>query len=72
MEKFMDKDLNNHDWGSFESSKTVNKLMLMNYKDLTLYLKTVIPAIYNARMTDDFVLCFKDGLKIKFEIKKVE
>jgi len=48
------------------------KLMLRNKKDFIGYIKTVIPAIFNARMTDKLVLCFNNGQKFKFNIKHIK
>ena len=61
-----------HDWGSYNSDKTVNKLMLRNEYDFQKYFDMNIKQMFDATVTDDYKIIFFDGEIYQIQIIKSE
>ncbi len=56
-----------HNWGSYDSNKSVNKLMLRNVEDFIKYFDNEMNnSQYIAEIVDKYKFKFKDGTIIEF------
>ena len=57
-----------HDWGSYESDETINKLMLRNTDDFMKYFDNEMTTnlMYVAEIIGKYMYKFKDGTIIQF------
>ena len=65
----MEKDyVLDHDWGSYESDETINKLMLRNTDDFMKYFDNEMTTnlMYVAEIIGKYMYKFKDGTIIQF------
>lgn len=65
----MEKDyVLDHDWGSYESDETINKLMLRNTDDFMKYFDNEMTnnLMYVAEIIGKYMYKFKDGTIIQF------
>ena len=60
----------NHDWGSYDSNDSINKLMLRNVDDFMKYFFMNIHIFYNAQILDKYKFKFYDGTIVEFIIEK--
>ena len=58
-----------HDWGSYNSNDTVNKLLLRNEEDFFKYFDKEILNQYNAQVIDKYTFRFEDGETIQFVVE---
>ena len=62
------KILTPHDWGCYNSEKTVNKINLQNAKDVKHYIQTMLIPILNCAFIENKFLFFKDGSVFKLKV----
>lgn len=60
-----------HNWGSYDSDETINKLMLRNQDDFMKYFFINIHRFYNAQILDNYKFRFDDGTIVEFTLEKV-
>ncbi|MBQ7351722.1 MAG: hypothetical protein IJW59_02500 [Clostridia bacterium] len=63
----------NHDWGSYNSNDTINRLMLRNTDDFMKYFdnEMVNNTQYNADIVGKYMFKFEDGAIIQFVLEIV-
>ena len=65
----MEKDyVLDHDWGSYHSDETINRLMLRNIDDFMKYFDNEMTnkSLYNAEIIGKHIFKFDDGTTIQF------
>lgn len=65
----MKNNITAHDFGDYNSSKSVKKVKLTNTKDLKDYIKTMLVPILNCVYLENKYLVFKDSSVFKIEVK---
>lgn len=63
------KNLYNHDFGCYNSEKTINKIFLKDKKELKNYIKTMLVPILNCAFVENKFMFFKNNEVFKIEIK---
>ena len=58
-----------HDFGDYNSAKSVNKIKITSVKDLKDYIKTMLVPILNCVYLENKYLVFKDSSVFKIEVK---
>ena len=57
-----------HNWGSFESNATINKLRLRNEQDLKEYLNVVLPIIFETKNVGKDIVQINNSNKFEISI----
>ena len=68
----MEKDyVLDHNWGSYNSDETINKLMLRNIDDFIKYFDNEIDNQYIAENVGKYIFKFDDGEILQFRLEVV-
>ena len=61
-----------HNWGSYNSNNTINKLMLRNQDDFMKYFFINIHRFYNAQILGNYKFRFTNGTIVEFSIEETK